>query len=254
MATKSPCSSSAEHSITNVTLSNRQLNIYPFQPTKDTNETAVLWGKWLKNIERQFRYFGISDAEAKKDGLIIYGGQQIADLEDTLPDSTGDGDQYKTCVEKLNKHFLPKKNKDFARSQFGNLKQEGESLMNYHTRIKEVAKECAFPDENKAIRDHLFKTMRNNTIRFKTIRKNWKLEEILEEAELDEEAHKQASAIEKNIDQTDTVNRIESHQRRVRARSKVIISSVINSEWKLHMLPLWIQQGPHNLSSARCWL
>ena len=42
--------------------------------------------KWKKDIERQFWFFRISDPESKKDGLIIYSGQDIADLEDSLPD------------------------------------------------------------------------------------------------------------------------------------------------------------------------
>jgi len=35
-------------------------------------------------LERHF--CGIHDSELKKDGLIIYGGRDIADLEDSLPD------------------------------------------------------------------------------------------------------------------------------------------------------------------------
>jgi hypothetical protein len=127
----------------------------------------------------------------KKDGLIIYGGQIIADLEDTLLDATGDEageDAYAQLIIKLNKHFLPKKNKDFARVQFGNLKQNhGESLVRYYTRIREIAKKCSFSNESEAIRDHLIKTMTNNVVRIKAIRKNWTLNQILEEAELDEE-------------------------------------------------------------------
>ena len=37
-------------------------------------------------MEKQFIFFRLRDLEAKKDGLIIYGGPQIADLENSLPD------------------------------------------------------------------------------------------------------------------------------------------------------------------------
>ena len=91
----------------------------------------------------------------KKDGLIIYGGQIIADLKDTLLDLTGDEagqDAYTQIVNKLNKYFLPKKNKDFARFQIGNLKQNhGESLSRYYTRISEIAKKCSFSNESEGI-------------------------------------------------------------------------------------------------------
>ena len=54
-----------------VTVVNRYLNIAPFQLTRDSNDTAVRWAKWKKNIERPFRFFGIEDPQLKKDGLII---------------------------------------------------------------------------------------------------------------------------------------------------------------------------------------
>ena len=52
----------------------------------------------------------------KKDGLIIYGGRDIADLEDSLPDvkSTGPPAEYTEFIRKLDKHLLPKKNKDYT--------------------------------------------------------------------------------------------------------------------------------------------
>ena len=37
-------------------------------------------------MEKQFRFFRLTDLEVKKDGLIIYGGPLIADLENSLPD------------------------------------------------------------------------------------------------------------------------------------------------------------------------
>jgi len=79
----------------------------------------------------------------KKDGLIIYGGCDIADLEDSLPDveSTGPtADEYTKFIRKLDKHFLAKKNKDYARFQLGNLQQEeNESLAKYFACVREIA-------------------------------------------------------------------------------------------------------------------
>ena len=41
-------------------------------------------------MEERYRatiwFFGLADPSIKKDGLIIYGGQHITDLEDTIPD------------------------------------------------------------------------------------------------------------------------------------------------------------------------
>ena len=75
----------------NITVTNRQLNITPFAINRDPTNTANKWAKWKKDIERQFGFFGIGDLQLKKDGLIVYSGRDIADLEDSLPDleSTG---------------------------------------------------------------------------------------------------------------------------------------------------------------------
>ncbi len=217
---KKGSSSGTNASANNISVTNRQLNVRPFQINENRTETASAWEKWLQNIERQFRYFGITEPEMKKDGLIIYGGQTIADLEDTLLDLTGDEageDEYSQLVKKLNKHFLPKKNKDFARFQFGNLKQNhGESLIRYYTRIREIAKKCNFSNESEAIRDHLIKTMTNNVLRIKAIRKNWTLDQILEEAELDEETRIQAKEMEMKVNSEETIKRVQNYRQRQR--------------------------------------
>jgi hypothetical protein len=87
---KKGSSSVTNVSVNNISVTNRQLNVRPFQINENRTETASGWEKWLRNIERQFRYFGITDPAMKKDGLIIYGVQIISDLEDTLLDATGD--------------------------------------------------------------------------------------------------------------------------------------------------------------------
>lgn len=198
----------------NITVTNRQLNITPFVIDCDPTNTANRWDKWKEDIERQFRFFGIQDPELKKDGLIIYGGRDIADLEDSLPDvesTDPPADEYTKFIRKLDKHFLPKKNKDYARFQLGNLQQEeDESLAKYFARVREIAKKCEYHDENDAIRDHLIKTMRNRRIRVKAIRQGWSLQEILDEAAIDEETDQQASEMEKKISHKEKdVKRIE---------------------------------------------
>lgn len=179
--------------------------------TRDSNDTAVRWAKWKQNIEREFRFFGIGDPQLKRDGLIIYGGQEIADLDDSIPDPTLEGEQneYTRLIYKLDQHFLPKKPKDYARFKFGNfVQQDDEPMANYYARIREVAKKCSYTDESNAIRDHLIKTMRNNAIRVKTIRNNWSLQEILDQATITEQAQLQSKEIKQKLEATETSQRV----------------------------------------------
>ena len=158
--------------------------------------------KWKKEIDGQFRFFGLTDPEVKKDGLIIYGGSQIAVLEESLPDlpPQESEDVYSRFIRKLDRNFLPGKNKDYARFQFGNLSQEAdESMAKYYARLCDIAKKCEFNDEDDAIRAHLIKTMNTNRIRVKTIRNNWTLSQILDEAAVEEESTAQAHEIDKKL-------------------------------------------------------
>ena len=55
--------------------------------------------------------------------------------------------------------------------------------------------------------------MTNNVIRIKAMRKNWTVDEILEEAELDEETQAQAKEMEKKVHSDETVKRVQNHGR-----------------------------------------
>ena len=104
-------------------------------------------------------------------------------------------DEYTKFNLKLDKHFLRKKNKDYARFQLGNLQQaEDESLANHFAQVREIAKKCKYHDESDAIREHLIKTMPNRRIRVKAMRQAWTLQEIL-----DEETNQQMTEMEKKI-------------------------------------------------------
>ena len=93
-------------------------------------------------------------------------------------------------IKKLDKHFLPRKNKDYARFQFGNLTQNSdESMAKHYARIR----------ENEPIRDQVIKTMTNSCLRGKAIRHNWTLTQILDETAIEEETNAQASDIDRHL-------------------------------------------------------
>jgi len=91
----------------------RNLRTQPFAIPDETNAVGKAWQEWLEGSEREFRLFKISEAVDKKDGMIIYGGNEIARLEKSLPDLEM-GDVYTKLRTKLNDHFTPKKNKHHA--------------------------------------------------------------------------------------------------------------------------------------------
>jgi hypothetical protein len=69
-----------------------------------------------KEIYRQFRFFGITDSDSKRDGLLIHGGQDLLDIDDALFDPTSEesDDAYKVLIWKIDQNFIPKQNQDIA--------------------------------------------------------------------------------------------------------------------------------------------
>ena len=87
----------------------RNLRTQPFIIPDEMNAVGKAWQEWLEGIEREFRFFKISEAVDKKDAMIIYEGNGIARLEKSLPDPET-GDVYTKLRTKLNSHFTQKKN------------------------------------------------------------------------------------------------------------------------------------------------
>lgn len=91
----------------NITVTNRHLNITHFvidrdpltPPTDEINERKIL------NVNSGFLAF--MNRSWKKNGLIIYGGRDLADLKDSIPDAESTdppADQYTTFSWKPDKH------------------------------------------------------------------------------------------------------------------------------------------------------
>ena len=119
----------------------RNLRTQPFVVPEETNHVGKAWEEWIEGIEREFRYFQITEVADKKDAIIIYGGKETARLEKSLPDPEI-ADVYLKLRTKLNDHFTPKKNKHHARYLFLKMRPHvGKTTSAYAARLQEKAKE-----------------------------------------------------------------------------------------------------------------
>ena len=88
----------------------------------------------------------IKDDNRKRALLLHYIGEGANDIFYTIPEGGEDKDYKKAC-DALTKYFTPKKNISFEVFKFRNLKQEfGETVDEFHTRLKIAAKYCDFGD------------------------------------------------------------------------------------------------------------
>lgn len=206
--------------VTIITTETRNLRALPFRITEDQLSTGKEWEDWLEAIEREFRYFKISNPVDKKDALIIYGGKEIARLEKSLPDPTGNLNEYENLRTKLNDYFMPKRNKHYSRYIFLKMRPiAGETTITYATRLREKAQECEFGDTcDERILEHLIQTIENESLIQRCISKGWNLSQFLTEAGQIEDISLQMRDMkdvshEKQIARIDKNNRQEWKQR-----------------------------------------
>ncbi|CAG2249249.1 unnamed protein product [Mytilus edulis] len=163
----------------------RNLRTIPFIQSDDPLSTGKQWEDWLEGIEREFRYFKITQPEDKKDALLIYGGKELVRLEKSLKnDITAGTDEYDVLKNKINKYFLPKKNKHHSRYIFSKIKPErGEMIGCYVSRLREKANDCEFGNTTEErILEHCIQNIENKELIRKAISKGWDLDKFIEEA------------------------------------------------------------------------
>ena len=181
----------------------RDIKMSPFIAEADPDETGRRWGKWKNELLTRFRYFRISSVVDRTDAIQIYGGEQLRELIESLPDVTqdagGERNQFEKILDKLDHHFQPMVNPDSARSKFeGFTQNEGESVAQYYVRLRIQAAKCAFIDMNDALRSKLLHTMRDGKLRREAMLKRYSLQELLKNAANKEDIYRQAIDIEKS--------------------------------------------------------
>ena len=172
------------------------------------NDVRKALQEWLEGIEREFRFFEISEAADTKDAMIIYGGNEIAHLEKSLPDPET-SDVYTKLRMKLNRHFTPKKNKHHARYLFLKMRPHGRSCKGVCRKIKRKTKGCEFGDTfDERILEHIIQTIDNKKLIERAISKTWDLTRFLTEASQTEDIARQIQDM--GTEQVDRAGRVQS--------------------------------------------
>lgn len=124
------------------------------------------WIKWKQTFQSWIDVNDFVDADKKKAYLLYYGGEQLREVHDSLPNvpTTSSGplagaycDVYQATVNVLDKYFAPKKNATFERMLFQNMQQDSEERFEkFYVRLCQQAKLCEFGDQMESnIRDQL---------------------------------------------------------------------------------------------------
>ena len=195
----------------------RNLKTQPFVHPDVQITTGKAWEEWIEGIEREFRYFRITEPVDKKDALIIYGGKEVARLEKSLPNPTAELNEYDKLKTKLNEYFTPKKNKHHTRYLFLKMKPNtAETTAAYSARLREKANECEVGETcDDRILEHLIQTIDSKMLIHKAINKKWSLTQMLAEAAQIEDTSLQIQKM-KSPDEASSVAKFQKQQRYIR--------------------------------------
>ena len=76
----------------------------PFDPVSDPTSLGPRWKAWKRRFETYIAALGVTDATQKRALLLYQAGQATQDIFDTLTD-TGEANNYKKAMEKLDAYF-----------------------------------------------------------------------------------------------------------------------------------------------------
>ena len=152
-----------------VSLEANSSHIQPFRVASDPLTVGSRWKKWKRGFDYFVAARGVTDADQKKALLLDMAGEEVQDIFDILPAATGD-DNYKKTMLALDTHFATKTNSVYERSVFRRtLIAKGETVMNYVTRLRQLAVSCEFNDVDEQIRDQVVEKLEGGPLRKKLL-------------------------------------------------------------------------------------
>ena len=120
----------------------------PVFPSFNVHESAadVRWKKWTKRLQNLVG-MDVKDKKRQRALLLHYAWEEVNEIFDTFPDT---GEDYVTAVTKLTDYFAPKKNTEYEIYKFRQAKQgTDENIDAFHTRLRQIAVNCEFNDDNR---------------------------------------------------------------------------------------------------------
>ena len=153
-----------------------------FDPHGDPNSVSTRWTRWVNSFKRFATAAGCVQNAQKRELLLHCAGPDVQDIFEMLTE--GDLNTFETALAALNGYFTPHRNTSYNRHIFRQAKQqEDETVSQYVTRLRTLAKDCAFPADQLPdfIRDQVIDNCRSKHLRTKLLaERNLTLERTLD--------------------------------------------------------------------------
>ena len=139
--------------------------------------------------------------ETQKHAILLYqAGPEVYEIFKTLP-NTGAAKDFKKAVDALTAYFEPDKNKIYQTYMFRQAKQmPSETVDQYHTRLRGLAKYCDFHDTDFEIKMQIVCSGTSSRLRKRALRDaDYSLKDMLVDSRKAEISTAQASGIEEQF-------------------------------------------------------
>ena len=186
----------------------------PFLPQSDPTNTSARWSLWMERFDNYLRALNITN-EGRKRALLLYQvGDDVYKIFKTLSDAGEDND-YAAAVDALTKYFEPAKNPLYQTYSFRQASQrEDETIDEFHTRLRQLAKHCDFHDEDFEIKLQIVCNGKSSRLRKKALREpELKLQDMIIEGRKSETSSAQASGMETKSTEESQVNVVQKGSR-----------------------------------------
>ena len=126
-----------------------QTHIPAFDATTDLSSQATKWKKWIARLEVFFIAHAINDSARKKAILLLYAGETVTDIYDSIPDAEKEPAEGEDAYEKVKSVLTTKFDKtinlDFEINQFRScVQKQGQTLDQYYSLLCKLASTCGF--------------------------------------------------------------------------------------------------------------
>ena len=201
------------------------LNLKPlpgFNPDGEVGSSlAARWRLWLSDFDIFLIASGIRDASRKRALLLYQAGSRVREIFHQLEDVGTDAD-YDKARDKLTAYFEPQKNQRHEVYKFRQTRQEeGETLDEFHTRLRNLSSNCEFTNPDFEIEQQILTGGSSSKIRRRALRDpDYKLKDMLLDGRRDEMSSYQAKDIESKTEETLATNRFQTQQTKPKANKE----------------------------------
>ena len=185
-----------------------------FEPKSDPTNTNARWTQWLERFNTYLVAADIKDETQKRAILLYQAGPEVYEIFKTLP-NTGEAKDFKKAMDALTAYFEPDKNKIYQTYMFRQAKQmPSETVDQYHTRLRGLAKYCDFHDTDFEIKMQIVCNGTSSRLRKRALRDaDYSLRDMLVDGRKVEISTAQASGIDEQLKELQ-VNEIKTSSRK----------------------------------------